>query len=192
MAPQQFLVDSPRDRRQQVLPVHRLSPQALPSLLTLSMQETEAADKPKGGQWERRNLLWKGQFEYFDHSRSARSAGLGRPRALAPPAACAPTPASDVGGGHTPHPRWTGSAPSTPAPAAAVRAAGPTLTRCLSGRHSHPACAANTAANTRGGVAPECPGQPALRPHTAAEPPLATRQGPYRDLAPLAGRASSP
>ena len=52
----------------QVLPVHRLSPQALPSLLTLSMEETGAADKPKYSRWERRNLLWEGEFEYFDHS----------------------------------------------------------------------------------------------------------------------------
>ena len=37
VAQQQFLIDGPRDIRQQVFPVHRLSPQPLPSILTLSM-----------------------------------------------------------------------------------------------------------------------------------------------------------
>jgi hypothetical protein len=51
MAYQQFLIDSSSDRRQQMFPVHRLPPQLLPSLLTLSMGTREAEDKPKHRLW---------------------------------------------------------------------------------------------------------------------------------------------
>jgi hypothetical protein len=62
IAPQQFLIDGPSDVRQQVFPVHRLPSQPLPSLLTLSMRESGAEDKPKRQQWERRHLQWEGEF----------------------------------------------------------------------------------------------------------------------------------
>ena len=51
VAQQQFLIDCPRDICQQVFPVHRLSPQPLSSLLTLSISERGAEDKPKYGRW---------------------------------------------------------------------------------------------------------------------------------------------
>ncbi len=51
IASQQFLIDRSSDRRQQMLPVHRLPPQLLPSLLTLSMGKREAEDKPKHRRW---------------------------------------------------------------------------------------------------------------------------------------------
>ena len=49
IAHQQFLIDGSRDIGQQVFPVHCLPPQPLPSLLTLSMGERRAEDKPKRG-----------------------------------------------------------------------------------------------------------------------------------------------
>jgi hypothetical protein len=33
------------------------------------MGERGAEDKPKRGRWEKRNLLWEGEFKYFDHTR---------------------------------------------------------------------------------------------------------------------------
>src|SRR5205807_6772882 len=51
VAYQQFLIDGPCDRRQQVFAVHRLLPQALPSLWTLSMGKSGAEDKPTRGRW---------------------------------------------------------------------------------------------------------------------------------------------
>jgi hypothetical protein len=33
------------------------------------MDERRAEDKPKRGRWERHNLRWKGEFEYFDYTR---------------------------------------------------------------------------------------------------------------------------
>src|SRR6266851_98860 len=52
IAYQQFLIDSPSDIGQQVLPVHGLPPQALSSLLTLSMGERGAEDNPEtSGLW---------------------------------------------------------------------------------------------------------------------------------------------
>ena len=38
IAHQQFLIDSPCDIRQKLWPIHRLSPQSLPSIVTLSMR----------------------------------------------------------------------------------------------------------------------------------------------------------
>src|SRR6266704_4943848 len=51
VAQQQFLIDSPRDIHEQVFPIHRRSPQLLPSLRMLSMGENRAEDKPKRRQW---------------------------------------------------------------------------------------------------------------------------------------------
>src|SRR5262245_41108251 len=51
VAHQEFLIDGPRDIRQQVFPVHHLLPQALSSLWTLSMGESRAEDKPTRGRW---------------------------------------------------------------------------------------------------------------------------------------------
>ena len=39
-------------------------------MLILSMGASGAEDKPKHGQWERCNLPWEDEFEYFDHTRS--------------------------------------------------------------------------------------------------------------------------
>ena len=61
-----MFIDGPRDRRQQVFPIHRLPPQPLPSILTRSMGDGGAEDKPKHGRWSKRNLMWEGKFEYFD------------------------------------------------------------------------------------------------------------------------------
>src|SRR6266404_4707164 len=47
VAQQQFLIDRPCDVCQPDLPVHRLPPQPLSSLLTLSMGERRAEDKSK-------------------------------------------------------------------------------------------------------------------------------------------------
>jgi len=66
IAHQEFLIDGPRDRRQQVFPIHRLPPQPLPSLLTRSRGYGGAEDKPKHARWSKRNLMWEGKFEYFD------------------------------------------------------------------------------------------------------------------------------
>ena len=51
VAQQQFLIDGPRDIRQQVFPVHQLPPQPLPPIVTLSMDKGGAEDKPKRGRW---------------------------------------------------------------------------------------------------------------------------------------------
>ena len=40
----------------------------MPSIVTLSMGESGAEDKPKRGRWQRRNLLWADEFEYFDYT----------------------------------------------------------------------------------------------------------------------------
>ena len=37
-------------------------------IVMLSMGESGAEDKPKRGPWERRNLKWKSEFEYFDYT----------------------------------------------------------------------------------------------------------------------------
>jgi hypothetical protein len=47
IAQQQFLIEGPSDIRQQVFPVHRLPPQPGRSIVTLSMGESGAEDKPK-------------------------------------------------------------------------------------------------------------------------------------------------
>jgi len=39
------------------------------------MGESGAEDKPKRGLWERRNLKWESEFEYFDYTGS----GVQRP-----------------------------------------------------------------------------------------------------------------
>src|SRR5713101_6669571 len=43
-------------------------PQPVPSLLTPSMGERRAEDKPKRSRWSRRNLRWESEFEYFDYT----------------------------------------------------------------------------------------------------------------------------
>src|SRR5215471_6188970 len=45
-------------------------PQPVPSLLTPSMGERRAEDKPKRSRWSRRNLRWESEFEYFDYTAS--------------------------------------------------------------------------------------------------------------------------
>ena len=46
-------------------------------MLILSMGASGAEDKPKHGQWERCNLQWEDEFEYFDHTRWGLDHGVG-------------------------------------------------------------------------------------------------------------------
>jgi hypothetical protein len=63
---QWFRIDRSRDIRQQVLPIHRRSPQPLPSLLTLSMKNDGVENKSNADPGKGCNFQQKDEFEYLD------------------------------------------------------------------------------------------------------------------------------